>query len=101
MGGLPGIADAGGLPIGDGDGMNGIRVMIIENKNIMVASTGRNRKLAGLIRVGFEEIAVGQERGTDVVGTGLDGRSEIDVRSHGGNQCFGSCGWSEDWRTRS
>jgi hypothetical protein len=36
---FPGITDAGGLTIGDRNGMDGVGVLVIEDKQIVVAST--------------------------------------------------------------
>lgn len=38
VGQFPGIADASGLAIGNGDGVNRIGVMVIKNKNVVVAT---------------------------------------------------------------
>ena len=51
MGGFPGVADASGLAIGNGDSVNRIGVMVVKNKNIIVATAGGNRKFASLIGV--------------------------------------------------
>ena len=46
---LPGIADAGGLTIGKRLGMDGVGVLMIENKDVVIAPTGRDGKASGLI----------------------------------------------------
>jgi transcriptional regulator of acetoin/glycerol metabolism len=54
MGLLPCIADAGGLAIGDGNSMDGICVLMIENKDVMISTTGRDVEATSLIRIGFQ-----------------------------------------------
>jgi hypothetical protein len=52
--GFPCIADAGGLSIGKSDGVNGVGVLVIQDKDVVVAAIGRDGKFACLIGVGFE-----------------------------------------------
>jgi hypothetical protein len=47
--GLPSISDAGGLPIRNGDSVNGVSVLVVENKNIIVTTTGRDVKATSLV----------------------------------------------------
>ena len=53
---FPGIVDADGLTIRNGNHMNGVGVVVVKDKNIIVASTGRNRKAAGLIGIRFDDL---------------------------------------------
>ena len=46
---LPSVANSGSLTIGDGRRMDGIRVLMIENKDIIIAATGRRRKSSCLV----------------------------------------------------
>ena len=102
VGRFPGIADAGSLAIGNGDGVNGVGVMVIKNKNIIVATAGGNRKLAGLIGIGFQEIGLSEERSTDVMGLWFDCGSKVEVGfgSQGRSHDFRSHRWSSEGGTR-
>ena len=46
---LPSVANSGSLTIGDGRRMDGIRVLMIENKDVSTAATGRCRKSSCLV----------------------------------------------------
>ena len=50
---LPGGADAGILSIGDCIGVNGIGIIIVENKNVVISATGDRWELFSLARVRF------------------------------------------------
>ncbi len=52
---FPGIANASGFTIGDGDGVDRIRVLMIQNKEIVVSATGRDMETTCLIRVRLEK----------------------------------------------
>ena len=58
---LPGIANTGGLTIGNGYRMNCVGVVIVKQKNIIVASTGRNREAAGLIGIRLHDLRFFEE----------------------------------------
>jgi hypothetical protein len=47
--GLPCVTECGGFSIGNRDGVNVVGVLIVEDKQVVVAAGGENRKLAGLI----------------------------------------------------
>jgi hypothetical protein len=48
---FPGRADTGAGSILDSDGMNRIRILMIQDEEIVIASTGRARETSGLIGV--------------------------------------------------
>jgi hypothetical protein len=47
--------------------MNVVGVLVIKNKNIVVASGGRNWKLASPIRITFEERFIMKKNNTDLM----------------------------------
>jgi hypothetical protein len=52
--GLPSIADAGGLPIRNGNSVNTrVSVLVVENKGIIVTATGRDVEATGLVGIRF------------------------------------------------
>ena len=75
MGLFPHIADAGGFAIGYGNCMDGIGVLMIENEDVIITTTGRDVETTSLIRIGFQEVLVVEERNSNKVGTGSKGRS--------------------------
>ena len=48
-----GGADAGSFSIGYRRGLNGIGIIIVENKNVVIAATGDRWELSSLVRVQF------------------------------------------------
>ena len=50
---FPGGADAGSFSIGDRSGVNGIGIIIVENKNVVIAATGDRWELSSLVGVQF------------------------------------------------
>ena len=52
---LPGIANASCLAIRNGNGMNGIGVLMVENKNIIIPTTGGDVETTSLIGIGLQE----------------------------------------------
>ena len=50
---FPGGADAGSLSIGDCSGVNGIGIIIVENKNVVISATGDRWELSSLVGVQF------------------------------------------------
>ena len=50
---FPGGADAGSFYIGDRSGVTGIGIIIVENKNVVIAETGDRRELSSLAGVIF------------------------------------------------
>ena len=58
---LPGIVNTGGLTIGNGYRMNCVGVVMLKHKNIIVASTGRNREAAGLIGIRLHDLRFFEE----------------------------------------
>ena len=80
VGGFPGVADAGGLAIGESDGMDGVGVLVVQNKDVMVATAGRDWEFSCLIRVGFEECLLWDQRSTNLMQAGFKDGGKIDVR---------------------
>ena len=50
---FPGGADAGSFSIGDRSGVNGIGIIIVENKNLVIAATGDHWEISSLVGVQF------------------------------------------------
>ena len=50
---FPGGADAGSFSIGDRRGVNGIGIIIVENKNVVISATGDRWELSSLVGVQF------------------------------------------------
>ena len=81
--GFPCIADAGGLSIGKGDGMNGVGVLVIQDKNVVVTTTGRDGKFACLIRVRFEKCFLGNKGSANLMGSWFKCRCNVGVCGEG------------------
>ena len=81
--GLPSIADAGGLPIRNGDSVNGVSVLVVENKNIIVTTTGRDVEATSLVGIGLEKRLVGKEHDGNLMSAGRKEGSNIDVGIRG------------------
>jgi hypothetical protein len=79
MGGEPSITNAGTFTRRDSDGVNRVRVLMIKDKEVVVAATGRDRKKTGLIGVGPEDGLFWDEHGTNLMGSGVQWRSEVEV----------------------
>ena len=77
--GLPGITDGTSQSIGNGNSMNGIGVRVVENEDVMITAAGRSMEFASLIRVGFEKVTFGEERGTELMGTRFEMRFDVGV----------------------
>ena len=60
---FPVSSNASGLAIGDGFGVDGVSVGMVKNKDIVIATTGGNRKFACLIGIGFDQFFTGKEHG--------------------------------------
>ena len=77
--GLPSLADTGGLPIRNSDGVNGVIVLVVEYKNVIVTATGRDVEATSLIGIGLEKRLVGKEYDGNLMSTGRKQGSNIDV----------------------
>ena len=51
--GLPSVANSGSLAIWNGHCMDGVCVLMVKDKDVVVATTGWCMKFAGLIGIGF------------------------------------------------
>jgi anti-sigma-K factor RskA len=80
VGGLPCIANSCGLAIGNGDGMDVVGILMVENEKVVVASGGRDRELACLIRVALQERLVMKKDSTDVMSARSKIWGQIEVR---------------------
>mgnify|MGYP000893276613 CR=1 FL=1 len=70
VGFFPGIADTGGFAIGDGNGVDRIGVLMVEDKNVVVTTAGRYRETTGLVRVGLQMMLVVKEYDGNFMRTG-------------------------------
>ena len=50
---FPGEADAGSFSVGDRSGVTVIGIIIVENKNVVIAATGYRWELSSLVGVRF------------------------------------------------
>ncbi len=82
---FPRIAYAGSFAIENGNGVDGIGVLMVENKDVVIATTGGDVKTTGLIRVGFQQSVIGQEHDSKLMGTRRKRRSKIIVDRVGGD----------------
>ena len=88
MCGFPCVAYTGRFSVGDGHGVDGVGVLVVEDEDIVVSPTGWDWESSRLIRVGFEDSLFFEQHGTELVGpwfatSGGDVRVEI--------------GWSWRW----
>jgi hypothetical protein len=74
---LPGVTDSGSLTIGNRYPMNGIGILMVKHKDVLMTTTGGDMKASCLVRVGFEEITFVKERGAQLMGWRGKGRSKI------------------------
>ena len=58
---FPSLPDAGGLSVGNCSGMDRIGILVVQDKNVLVATAGNVRKLPRLVRVGFDDVLSGQK----------------------------------------
>jgi hypothetical protein len=58
---FPGIADTGGFAIRNGHSMDGICVLMVKDKNVVVATAGGNRETTSLVRVGLQVLLIVKE----------------------------------------
>jgi hypothetical protein len=58
---FPGVADTGGFAIRNGDSMNGICVLMVKDKDIVVSTAGWNGEATGLIGVGLQVLLIVKE----------------------------------------
>ena len=95
--GFPGVTNGSSLLVGKGHGVDRVGVLVVQNKNVQVSATGRNRKVASLIRIGFEDFLVREQHAAKVVrfGSGWSNgvisvwsRSNVVIFFSGGG-CFG------------
>ena len=84
---FPCIADAGSLAIGYCDGVDGIGVLMVESKNVIVATTRGDVETTCLIGIGFQERGMGEEHNSNLMGTGRERWSKI-VVDRGGDVCW-------------
>ncbi len=80
MGAFPGIADTGGLAILKWLCMDRIRVMVVKNEQIFVATTRGEWEFSGLIRVGFDNFCFGTKHGSENVGSHIEGWRKVGIR---------------------
>jgi hypothetical protein len=80
VGELPCIANGCCLAIGNGNGMDVVGILMVENKKVVVSSGGRDRELACLIRVALQERLVMKKDSTDVMSARSKSWGKIEVR---------------------
>ena len=97
VGKFPSIADAGGFSIGDGSGMDRIGIVMIQNENVVVAATRRDREFASLVRIGFEKLLLRKYGSTNVVCVGFEHGSNVGIHigKDGQMRSTGDCGGAQ------
>jgi hypothetical protein len=68
---FPGIANASSFAIWDGNRVDGICVLLVQDKEIVVAATGRDMEATRLVRVRLEKCLMIKEGNANMVGAGL------------------------------
>jgi hypothetical protein len=81
MSGLPSSANGTGFAIGNRDCMDGIRVLVVEHKNIIVSGAGGDMETTGLVGIGLEESVVRKKSGTDLMRTNIENGGNIRIVS--------------------
>ncbi len=79
MGGFPGIADTGRFAIGNGNCMDGVGVLVVKYKDVVVATAGRDRETTGLIGVGLQMLLVVEDYDRHLMRTGSELGSNVVV----------------------
>jgi hypothetical protein len=79
MSGEPSVTNAGNFASRDRDGMNGVGILVIHDKDVMVTATGGDRKETGLVRVRLEDCLFGDEHSANLMGAGVQWRSKVEV----------------------
>jgi hypothetical protein len=65
--GFPGVTNGSSLLVGKGHGVDRVGVLVVQNKNVQIAATGGNWKVASLIRIGLEDFLVGEQHAAEVM----------------------------------
>ena len=66
--GLPCVTECGGFSVRNCDGVDVVGVLVVKDKQVVVATEGGNRELTCLIGIALEEWRLGeQQHDTDVV----------------------------------
>ncbi len=71
---FPGFADTGRFAIGNGDSMDGVGVLMVQNKNVIVPTAGGHREAAGLVRVGLQVLLIVKKDDRDAMRSRFKGR---------------------------
>ncbi len=67
---FPGVTNASSFAIQDSFSMNRICVFMIENKDVVIAMTGRDWKFTSLIGIGFNDFLMGKKHGAELMALG-------------------------------
>jgi hypothetical protein len=67
------------LAVGESNSVNGVGVLMIQDENVVVSSTGRDGKFASLIGVGFERGSLRNKCGTYLMRTWFEFRCNVVV----------------------
>ena len=93
---FPGIANTGGFAIGNSNSMDGVRVLVVKDKDVVVAAAGGNGEATGLIRVRLQVLLIVKEHDGDSVRAGFKGWGNVviivDGDDLGGSRQWGSRG---------
>jgi hypothetical protein len=77
---LPGSLNASGIAIGDGFDMDGVSVLMVEDKDVVIAATEGSRKFASLIGIIFDEFFTGKEHSAELMGARGKRRGKVVVK---------------------
>ena len=83
---LPGIADARSFAIWDGNSMNGVGILMIQDKDVIVATAGGDVETTSLIRVGLQDRLIVEKCDGYLMGARLGWRGNVDVGVGNGNR---------------
>jgi hypothetical protein len=90
VGCFPGFENAGSLPIRDGLNMDGICIVVIQDENVVISTSGRDWELASFLRVGFDNIGFSHEHGAKLMAGRPNWRGDLVVQWQGRRQLRGS-----------
>jgi hypothetical protein len=74
---FPCISNTGSLAVRNSNGMDGVCIMMIKNKQVVIAAAGGDQKLACLVRVRFEKLLFAKKHGTKLMTIGFKRRGKI------------------------
>ena len=74
---FPGISNAGCFSVGKCNCVDGVGVLVVEDKDVVIATAGGDRELAGLIRIGLQDFLVWKKHAAKMMGFGSVGSNHV------------------------